>query len=285
VGARLVSQVLARWTHVSDRAFRILVRMALSALDEPQEGKPARVYFAGRDPLADVLRNERGGDRQTAYRTVKRAIAELIAEKAIERTDAGRSGHNAVYKLTLGKARSIDTPLVDNPESESSQGDTSGSVRGTPAVPPRNQEEPLEEQVEEIRRGVLPVDPVVVPTGGHAGPQTPSRPGDPSGHRIVSESSTSAEEQQPPQPETATHDRAREATAAEGPNLRLVEGNPDAKRSDERTSLFPAPVPSPAPTSTTRGFGFCLPCYAEGQTTLAADPVNGAACVAHLRTA
>lgn len=79
MGARLVSQVLARWTHVSDRAFRVLVRMALTALDEPNNGTPASVYFGGRDLLAMTLRRERGGDLDTAYKTVKRAIADLIA--------------------------------------------------------------------------------------------------------------------------------------------------------------------------------------------------------------
>ena len=32
-----------------------------------------------------------------------------------------------------------------------------------------------------------------------------------------------------------------------------------------------------------QGFGFCLPCHAQGKTTLAVDPVNGAACATHLR--
>jgi hypothetical protein len=32
-----------------------------------------------------------------------------------------------------------------------------------------------------------------------------------------------------------------------------------------------------------RGLGFCWPCYDTGQTTLAADPINGDACALHLR--
>ena len=219
MGASLVSLVLARWTHLSDRAFRVVVKMAHTALDEPSDGKPAAIYFAGRDPLVDVLRNERGGDRETAYRTVKRAIAELLADNAIERVSAGRAGKNAVYRLTLKTAKSIDSGhcTVDiqgdtssPPEGDTQsppQGDTSGSVRGTPGVPPRNQEEPLEEPREEERRTVLPVDPAVVTTGGTL-PPDPLRPDDPSGRRTSPESETSAEEQQPPRPDTATHDRA-----------------------------------------------------------------------------
>ncbi|MEK8108681.1 hypothetical protein NKG94_34610 [Micromonospora sp. M12] len=74
--------------------------------------------------LVDVLRNERGGDRATAYRTVKRAIAELLADAAIERVSAGRAGKNAVYRLTLQKApKSIDV------------GHCTVDIQGTPTVP------------------------------------------------------------------------------------------------------------------------------------------------------
>lgn len=168
MGARLVTLVLMRWPHVSDRAFRVLVRMAHTALDEPGQGTPAHLYFGGRDLLADVLRSD--GDRDTVYRTVKRAIAELVEAGAIERVAAGRAGRHAVYRMTLAGARSIDTQPVDNPAtpprqgdtssppegdtSDPPQGDTSSPVRGTPAVPPRNHEEPLKE-LEEERKTVV----------------------------------------------------------------------------------------------------------------------------------
>ncbi|MEU4590067.1 hypothetical protein [Micromonospora aurantiaca (nom. illeg.)] len=255
MGARLVSLVLARWTHLSDRAFRVVVKMAHTALDEPNDSLPAATYFGGRDPLVDVLRNERGGDRQTAYRTVKRAIAELLDDTAIERVSAGRAGKNAVYRLTLlNTPASIEqghcTVAVQGdtsgpPEGDTQsppQGDTSGSVRGTAGVPPRNHDEPREEPREEVRRTVLPVDQAVDTTGGHAGPQTPLRPGDPPGRRTSPETATSAAEQQPPQPETATHDRAPASDPP--PALRLVPGNPDATPTENRPSLFPAAVPS-----------------------------------------
>ncbi|MBM0203243.1 hypothetical protein JNW90_09065 [Micromonospora sp. STR1s_5] len=94
------------------------------------------------------------------------------------------------------------------------------------------------------------------PLGGTL-PPNPLRPQDPKPGDLgnESESATSEGGDQPPQPDTATHDRTRET-----PRLRLV------------------------PTGR-RGFGFCLPCHAEGKTTLAADPVNGAVCAHHLRDA
>ncbi|MBM0275350.1 hypothetical protein [Micromonospora tarensis] len=253
MGARLVSLVLARWTHLPDRAFRVVVKMAHTALDEPSEGKPAAIYFAGRDPLIAVLRSERGGDRDTLDRTLKRAIGDLIKDMAVERVSAGRAGSNAVYRLTL-----LNTPasIGVRPCTVEIQGDTGGPVRGTAGVPPRNQEEPLEEPREEERRTVLPVDLAVVTTGGTL-PPDPLRPQDPKTGDLgnESESATSDGGDQPPQPDTATHDRARET-----PHLRLVQ-----------------------PAS--RGFGFCLACHADGHVTLAADPVNGDACLTHIRNA
>ncbi|TDC33124.1 hypothetical protein, partial [Micromonospora sp. KC213] len=251
MGARLVSLVLARWTHLPDRAFRVVVKMALTALDEATDKVPAATYFGGRDPLIAVLRNERGGDRDTADRTLKRAIGDLIKDAAIERVSAGRAGKNAVYRLTLlNTPQSIGQRLctveIQGDTQSPPQGDTSGPLQGdtgcpewgTAGVPPRNHDEPEEDPQEEVRRDVLPVDQSVDTTGGTL-PPDPLRPGGPSGHRISPATETSAEEQQPPQPATATHDRAREDDPA--PALRLIHGNPDATpTTDDRASLFPA---------------------------------------------
>lgn len=57
------------------------------------------------------------------------------------------------------------------------------------------------------------------------------------------------------------------------PTLRLVASNPD-----------PSPDVIGTGWSKLRGHGFCVPCYADGQAVVAADPVNGAACAHHLRT-
>jgi hypothetical protein len=149
MGATLVTQVLVHWTHVTDRAFRVLVRMAVTALDTPSNGKPAGVYHAGRELLAMTFRSEKGSD-ETRYRAVKRALAELSREGAIQHVQQGWAGHNAVYRLTLEpkekggqisppKGGSIDPPM----------GGLSGTERGASEAPPRNQEEPVEEREEE----------------------------------------------------------------------------------------------------------------------------------------
>src|SRR5262245_54468810 len=45
MGAHLVGMVLASWSHVPDRAFRVLVRMAHTALDAAKEDQPSERYF------------------------------------------------------------------------------------------------------------------------------------------------------------------------------------------------------------------------------------------------
>lgn len=114
MGARLVTLVLARWTHVSDRGFRLLVRMAHTALDEPGAGgAPAGVYFGGRELLALTLRAQ-GGSPRTRYRDVRAVLTELLDAGAVERISDGRPGSRSAYRLTLNEARAIDTSPVDN---------------------------------------------------------------------------------------------------------------------------------------------------------------------------
>jgi hypothetical protein len=151
MGASLVVQVLASWSHLSDRAFRVLVRMAVTALDKPQNGQPANIYRAGRDLLAMTLRSE--GSAETRYRAVKRAVAELTEAGAIEHVKTGWAGQNAVYRLTLDRSKPIrmggcnDHPMggpTDPP-----MGGRSATEWGVAGTPPRNQEDLEEERAEE----------------------------------------------------------------------------------------------------------------------------------------
>lgn len=89
------------WSHVSDRAFRVLVKMALTAKDKPTAEVPAGLYFGGHDGLVDVLAAKEGTSHQSMLRTVRRATDELEEVGAIRVTHAAISGGNAVYELTL----------------------------------------------------------------------------------------------------------------------------------------------------------------------------------------
>jgi hypothetical protein len=171
LGAHLVSQALARWTHVSDRAFRVLIRMAVTALDHPSRGQPAGIYHGGRELLAMSLRGEKGTER-TRYRAVQRALVELSEAGAIKHVRGGWAGQHAVYRLTLDGARSIDErpsdpERVGGPTShpmgglkDHPMGGPSGSEWVVPETTPRNQEEELDERQED--EGVDPHTAVTV---------------------------------------------------------------------------------------------------------------------------
>jgi hypothetical protein len=165
MGAQLVNKALAHWTHVSDRAFRLLIRMAVTALDKPKDGKPASIYFGGRELLAMTLRTDKGSDR-SRYRVVARALAELVDAGAIERADSGRQGHNAVYRLTLSRGRTAQKPPSDGTSQDGQfshpqdgqfshlQGGQFSPPRVADLATPRNQEEPLEDLLKEQRGDV-----------------------------------------------------------------------------------------------------------------------------------
>lgn len=149
MGAELVSLALAHWTHVSDRAFRVLMRMALTAMDKPAQGRPAAVYHGGRELLAMTLRSDKG-TAETRYRSVKRALSELAEEGAIQHLQTGWAGQRAVYRLTLDRGRKGG--LSGPPEGGlrgPPMGGRSVSKRGASETPPRNHEELQEELAEE----------------------------------------------------------------------------------------------------------------------------------------
>jgi len=167
---------MMRWASAPHNAYRVLLRMALTALDEPSASMPAGMYFGGHELLTTVIPAGDGATAESRQRAVKRAVADLVAMGAIERSNKARSGANQVYRLTLrnavrplekkpNKRFAIDEPLVDNfigPDVERdtmsppvgdngcpAEGDTVSPERGTPGVPPRNQEEPIQEKYQE----------------------------------------------------------------------------------------------------------------------------------------
>lgn len=172
MGATLVAQAIAHWSHVSDRAFRVLVKMALTAKDKPSKNVPAGLYFGGHDGLVGALPLREGTTRESALRTVRRATDELEEVGAIRLTHAAISGGNAVYQLTLN---AVPKPRIrSNSESKGAykQADTGCPTEADTGCPtgPDNRcpieadtgcptykeplEEPLKERAEEIAIGV-----------------------------------------------------------------------------------------------------------------------------------
>ena len=135
MGARNVGAAIAMYPQLGHRAMRLLVGMALTALDQPTNMQAAQRYFGGRDALADILgyrlpaapdeSDDAARVRSNAYEQVRRALAELIEAGAVERVSSGTGKWRSEYLLRVA------TGPVDN---DPAQAHLSGGSRGTEKV-------------------------------------------------------------------------------------------------------------------------------------------------------
>ncbi|TFC81919.1 hypothetical protein E3O45_00795, partial [Cryobacterium sp. TMS1-20-1] len=96
-------------------ATRLLLHMALESWDDTDNpgNQPPRRYFASRESSAialGYLAPDNGSE--SAYHSVKRAIAELVASGAIERVSSGHRGHNAEFNLLVDSRKLALPPLT-----------------------------------------------------------------------------------------------------------------------------------------------------------------------------
>lgn len=101
MGVDLVGAVSAHWGHLPAGPYKVLVRMALVALDKPNgKGEEAGVYWRGWQDLAVAL------GREVPY----------LGTDAVELARRRKTIRNEVMRHTthLRKAGAI-APLVDNP--------------------------------------------------------------------------------------------------------------------------------------------------------------------------
>lgn len=114
MGIDLVKLLLVQHAseRLSGREFKVLCYMAATALDQPNsKGQPARLYFAGEEPLAQVL----GYTEPTpnALREVRRVVAALVADGLIDpkfkpskpgTAGVRRGSDRQTYRLRIGGA-------------------------------------------------------------------------------------------------------------------------------------------------------------------------------------
>lgn len=113
MGSRLVREVSDHWGHLAGAPYKVLLRMALSALDSPgKDGRPAEVYWKGWADLAiglgrkppDEMDASPEAERQRKWMKdeVRRATSALVRAGAVQRAvDNPGRGTRQVWKLTL----------------------------------------------------------------------------------------------------------------------------------------------------------------------------------------
>lgn len=119
MGATLVTLAIrrARAKGIGHAATRLLVHMAVTALDKPNaRGDDPDLYWAGREDQALALGYSPDfADTPAAHQAVKRAVVELIEKEAIRLESRGVNGRRSLYSLSLLRVE-IDgsrTPGVD----------------------------------------------------------------------------------------------------------------------------------------------------------------------------
>jgi hypothetical protein len=112
MGIQLANVVSVTWAHLPERQYKILMRMALTALDSPNErGQPPRVFWGGWEPLSLALardvpdeddpRDEAQKRRRRLCREVSEITSALVSAGAIKPQEWARKGHQQTWKLTL----------------------------------------------------------------------------------------------------------------------------------------------------------------------------------------
>lgn len=205
------------------------------------------------------------------YKTVKRALAELLAAGLIVKADdhSGTRGRYNVYYLTLpdggdgvmspdefgNEVERVREANRRKPSTGNGGPRTDGGVRATADPVPSPVSGPRAEEV----RGLS-----VPQNEGVRGNSVPQYGDFPSAVPI-------------PTPEpviTFPSSAANLSTAVTVPSDSTPDQDPIFGEEKPRLRLVQPPK---------RGVGFCVDCYAVGQFTVAADPENGSACAHHLQ--
>lgn len=124
MGLMLVQCASAQFAQLPGNQFKVLIRMCLTALDKPNgKGQPARLYYAGWEPLSEALGRDVPPNEPEHLRRRRRLSNEvtdlckrLCEAQAIERlTDHPQATRRQEYRLLLDtQAPQIVVPDADS---------------------------------------------------------------------------------------------------------------------------------------------------------------------------
>jgi hypothetical protein len=120
-------------SRLSGNAFKVLMSMAMQALDKPKDGRPAGLYFGGWGALQVALGYDEGGPESPGHTAVKRAVRELKDGKHISPMVTAVRGTRQSYLVHPGGLLGVST----DPQSEGERGSLSDPKRGSLSDPKR----------------------------------------------------------------------------------------------------------------------------------------------------
>lgn len=120
MGAGHATRVYVDWPDLPDKAFRLLVHMALTAKDSHTEP----TYCGGREALAMALGLPPGD--KGSHQSVKRAVRALVDAGAVSRVLTGYAGKRSEYRIHFPERGS---------ESDPQRGSSTAPQRGSESDP------------------------------------------------------------------------------------------------------------------------------------------------------
>ncbi len=121
-------------SRLSGNAFKVLVAMALMALDKPKDGRPAGLYFGGWGALQTALGYDEGGPGSAGHTAVKRAVRELKDGKHITPMTTAVRGTRQSYLVHPG---GLGKGVQSDPQTTGERGSSSDPKRGSLSDPKR----------------------------------------------------------------------------------------------------------------------------------------------------
>lgn len=134
MGVELVKQVAGHpsTSRLSGNAYKVLVAMALQALDKPKDGRPAGLYFGGWQALMVALGYTPDGPESAAHTAVKRAVRELKNGEHITPMVTAVRGTRQSYLIHPG---GLGKGVQSDPQSEEESGSLTDPKRGSSSDP------------------------------------------------------------------------------------------------------------------------------------------------------
>lgn len=141
MGVEIVKAAMVYGKSLSGNGYKVLITMAMSALDKPSNGRPPGLYWGGWDALAVCLGHEDARRDGQGHKAVKRAVKELRDKDHITpMVNAARGTRQSYLVHPGGLNKGAQDGPVKGAQSDPVKGAQNGPQRGVEMGPPRKEQ-------------------------------------------------------------------------------------------------------------------------------------------------